>query len=148
MGSVCFFPSPFNVPVTVNRRRSSEETKAEFQTSFCLSPGEKDWGNIWLSSNTQSHDGIDDVVVVLLERLDRLFPRHVRLVHHEFDILRLQTRVVDLLVVIFLLLGFLVLGRFTLARAFVGVVVTRVVSRRSRLGGGKLLGGDGLGLGV
>lgn len=97
----------------------------------------------WL--DTESHDRVDNVVVVLLERLDSLLPRYVGLRHDELDILVLNALGVHLLAVILLLLGGLLLGVTTLdSLARLAVVVARVVV----LGGGKLLGSRGLGGGV
>lgn len=97
----------------------------------------------WL--DTESHDRVDNVVVVLLERLDSLLPRYVGLRHDELDVLVLDALGVHLLAVILLLLGGLLLGVTTLdSLARLAVVVACVVV----LGGGKLLGSRGLGGGV
>ena len=44
----------------------------------------------------QVHDGIDDIVVALLERLDGPALGTVGLLHHQFDVLRLHARLVKL----------------------------------------------------
>lgn len=100
------------------------------------------------SSYAERHDRVDDIVVILLEGLDSLLPRHVRLGHDQLDVLGLQAGVVDLLaVVLFLLLLGLGLGSLALVVG-VGVVVTGVLTVASGLGGSQLLGSGGLGLGV
>lgn len=97
----------------------------------------------WL--DTEGHDRVDNVVVVLLERLDGLLPRYVGLRHDELDVLVLDALGIHLLAIIFLLLGGLLVGVTTLdSLARLAVVVARVVV----LSGGKLLGGRGLGGGV
>jgi hypothetical protein len=97
----------------------------------------------------QCHDGVDDIVVVLLEGLDGLLPRDAGLLHNELDVLSLEARVVDLLVVILLLFLLLLLDGLALALSGVlTVVVAGVVIVGGLLGLGKLLGGRGLGLGV
>lgn len=66
--------------------------------------------------------------------------------HDELDILGLETRLIDLLTIIFLLLLLLLsLGGLALAEDLL-VVVTSVVA--SGLGGSELLSGGSLGLGV
>lgn len=100
-------------------------------------------GTSWLDA--QSHDRVDDVVVILLERLDGLLPRYVGLRHDELNVLVLDALGVHLLTVILLLLGGLLGGIATLnGLAGLAVVVACVVV----LGGGQLLGGGGLGGGV
>ena len=105
-----------------------------------------------VSSATQRHDRVDDIIPILLERFDGLLSRHAGLVHDEVDILALQIRVVDFIVIIVVVLGFLGL-LFALAVVVVvvimpGVVVAGVVSCAGVLGSGELLGGAGLGLRV
>lgn len=84
-----------------------------------------------------------------MQRLDSLLPRDTCLRHDELDVLGLQTRVVDLLSVIFVVV-FLRLARVDgFAFAFMRVVVAGV----GVAGGGafllrQLLDGRGLGLGV
>lgn len=100
----------------------------------------------WMASlYAEGHNGVDDVVVILLERLDSLLPRDARLLHDQFDVLRLKSRVVDLLAVVLLL--FLLLFD-SLALAVVVVVVVSGVVVSTGLGGGKLLGCRSLGLRV
>lgn len=99
------------------------------------------------SLNAESHDGVDDIVVVLLERLDGLLPRYVGLRHDELNVLVLDALGVHLLAVILLLLGSLVgrgVGALDGLAAGLAVVVARVVV----LGLGELLRGGGLGRGV
>jgi hypothetical protein len=88
--------------------------------------------------DTQCHDRVDYVVVVLLEGLDGLLAADRRLGHDEFDILVLDALGVDLLVVILLLLGSLL----AVAVVVAGVVVV------VRGGVGELLGSGSLGAGV
>lgn len=95
----------------------------------------------------QCHDAVDNIVVILLQRLDGLLAAHACLGHHELDVLGLETGVVHLLTIVLLLLSrLLVLDGFALVGAVGGVVVTgvRIVCRLC----GKLLGGRGLSLGV
>ena len=94
----------------------------------------------------QRHDTINNIIVVLLQRLDRALPAHARLRHHEFDVLGLEPGVIHLLAVILLLLcSLLVLDRLALVGAVGGVIVTGVVIGGLR---GELLSSRGLGLGV
>lgn len=66
--------------------------------------------------NTQRHNTIHDIIVILLERLDGLFATDARLRHHELDIFTLQTGVVDFLaVVVFVVFGRLVVYGFAFA---------------------------------
>ncbi|CAG1987989.1 unnamed protein product [Fusarium graminearum] len=92
-----------------------------------------------------NHDGIDNIVVVLLQCLDSLVSADIGLGHDKLDVLILESRGVDLL----LLLLFLVLVVFLILLLLVGlnslaglaVVVTRVVLSvlRSELGSSSLL---------
>lgn len=96
---------------------------------------------------TQRHNTVNNIVVVLLQRLDSLLPAHARLRHHELDVLGLQARVIHLLaVVLFLLSGLLVLDGLALVTA----VGRTVIVAGMLVGGlrGELLGCGGLGLGV
>ena len=87
--------------------------------------------------DTQRHDRVDYVVVVLLEGLDGLLAADRRLGHDELDVLVLDPLGVHLLVVVLLLLGRLLAVAVVVARV---VVVVR--------GAGQLLGRGGLGAGV
>jgi hypothetical protein len=91
----------------------------------------------------QGHDGVDNVVVVLLEGLDSLLSADRGLGHDKLNVLGLETGLVNLLTVILLFL--LLLGLNLRGLALVRVVV-------SVLGGtlllGELLGSGGLGLRV
>jgi hypothetical protein len=100
----------------------------------------------------EGHDGVDNIIVVLLEGLDSLLPRDTGLLHDELNVLGLKTRVIDLLLVflVFLLLFvvvLLVLDGLALALVVMVVVVAGVVVR-SGLSLGELLGSGSLGLGV
>lgn len=96
----------------------------------------------------QCHDTVDNVVVVLLERLDSLLPADAGLSHDELNVLRLKTSIVNLLAIVLFLLGLLTSIAFdclalvgTLGRVVVaGVLVGRLC--------GKLLGSGCLSLGV
>lgn len=105
-----------------------------------------------VSLDTERHDGIDNVIVVLLQCLDSLFAADVGLGHDELDILVLDALGVDLLVVILLL--FLLLGVAVLGVAVAGVVVALVAALGGSLGSdllsSSLLGGgvDVLDLGL
>lgn len=97
--------------------------------------------------DAESHDGVDDIVVVLLERLDSLLPRYVGLRHDELNVLVLDALGVHLLAVVLLLLGSLVgagVGTLDGLAAGLAVVVAGVVV----LSGGELLGSGGLSRGV
>lgn len=96
-----------------------------------------------MSLNTQCHNGVDDIVVVLLQGLDGLLPADVGLGHDKLDILVLNALGVDLLAVILLLL---LLGIGVGGLAGLGVAVARVVVLTT--GSGELLGGSLLGSGV
>lgn len=96
------------------------------------------------SSYTESHDGVDNIVVILPQCLDGLLARDVGLGHNQINVLGLKAALVNLLAVVLLLflLG-LDLGGLVLAK-LVLVVVTGVVT--GGLGGSQLLGGGSLGL--
>lgn len=95
--------------------------------------------------DAEGHDGVDNIVVVLLERLDGLLPGYVGLGHDELNILVLDALGVHLLAVILLLLSSLLGGIATLdGLAGLAVVVARVVV----LSGSQLLSSGGLGGGV
>ena len=53
----------------------------------------------------QSHNRVDDVVIVLLQGLDGLLAGDGRLLHNELDVLGLEARIIDLLAVILLQLS-------------------------------------------
>lgn len=99
-----------------------------------------------LASYAECHDRVDDIIVVLPERLDGLLPGHVGLGHDELNVLGLQTRLIDFLsiVLILVLLGF---GFRGLALAL-SVIVTSVVSVTSGLGSSELLSSTDLRLSV
>lgn len=93
--------------------------------------------------HAQRHNGVDYIIVVLLQRLDSLLPRHGRLLHDELDVLALKSLFVNLLsiiIVILVLLGVAAINGLTLAVVVAGVGVC--------LGLDNLLGGGGLSLGV
>lgn len=95
----------------------------------------------------QCHDTVDNIVVVLLERLDSLLPANAGLGHDELNVLSLKPSVVNLLTIVLLLLT-------RLARAFLdGLALVGALSRvvvRSLVGGlrGELLGSGSLSLNV
>lgn len=93
----------------------------------------------------ERHDTVDNIVVVLLERLDGLLPTHAGLRHDELNVLGLKTSVVDLLAIVLFLLWLAVAGN-SLALVAVGGLVCAALL----VGGlcGELLGSGGLGLGV
>lgn len=93
----------------------------------------------------ESHDTVDNVVVVLLESLDGLLPAHASLGHDKLDVLGLKTGVVDLLTIVLLLLLGLSTSDGLALVALGGVVVASVLVGGL---GGELLGSLGLGLGV
>lgn len=99
----------------------------------------------------ESHDGVDNIVVVLLKSLNGLLSRDVGLSHDELNVLGLEAGVVNLLAIILFLL-LLGLGLRGLALAVVVVVVVIVtgvgVTVAGGLGGSQLLGSGGLSLGV
>lgn len=94
--------------------------------------------------NTQCHDGVDNIIVVLLQRLDGLLAADVGLGHDELDVLVLQTLGINLLTIILIvvLLGLGGLGGLS----GVTVVVTGVVTFST--GSGELCGGGLLRAGV
>jgi hypothetical protein len=78
---------------------------------------------------TQSHDTVDNVVVILLERLDRLLSANACLGHDELDVLSFETCVVHFLAIVFLFLSSLLGVTFDrLAFAVVVVVVVVIMS--------------------
>lgn len=93
----------------------------------------------------ESHDTVDNVVVVLLEGLDGLLPAHAGLGHDELDVLGLEASVINLLAIVLLLLLGLSTGNGLALVALSGVVVAGVLVGGL---GGELLGSLGLGLGV
>jgi hypothetical protein len=96
----------------------------------------------------QSHDRVDNVVVVLLEGLDGLLPRDAGLLHDKLNVLGLETRVIDLLAIVLLLVLLLLLDGLALVVTVVVVVVVTSVVVGLSLGLGELLSGGSLGLGV
>jgi hypothetical protein len=95
-----------------------------------------------LLSYTQCHDRVDYIVPVVFQSFDGLLPTDVGLCHDEFDILRLQAAIVDLLIIIIVFLRLLVLNSLALALVF-RVIVAGVVSV-ARFGSSELLGSSGL----
>lgn len=98
--------------------------------------------------DTQGHDGVDDVIIVLLESLDSLFATDIGLGHDQLNILILKAFGLDLVVIvvlifIFLLLLFLGLGSLD-GLAGLAVVVAGVVlgTLGGELSSGGLLGGS------
>lgn len=104
--------------------------------------------------NTQCHDGVDNIIVILLQGFDGLLAADVGLCHDELDVLILQAVSVDLLsviVIILLLLVLLSLGGLDGLAGLAVVVAGVVLSTGSgKLGSGGLLGGvvDVLNLGL
>jgi hypothetical protein len=93
--------------------------------------------------HAQRHDRVDYIIVILLQRLDGLLPRHRRLLHDELNILALKTLLVNLLsiiIVILVLLGVAAVDGLALAVVVAGVGVCLSLD--------DLLGGGGLSLGV
>jgi hypothetical protein len=104
-------------------------------------------GNTDHSLYAESHDGVNDVVVVLPESLDGLLAGNACLCHDELNVLGLKASLINLLTIIFLFLFLLILlGGLALAENLLLVVVTGVVA--GSLGGSELLSGGSLGLGV
>lgn len=102
-------------------------------------------------SPAQRHNRIDNIIAILLQRLNRLLPRHTRLRHHQINILTLQPAIIHLLVIVIVLLhllGLLVLFLVAVLVVVLAVVVARVVAGGGALLGGELLRGAGLGLRV
>lgn len=100
---------------------------------------------IYVGLDTQGHDRVDNIVVVLFQGFDGLIAADVGLGHDEFDVLILDALGVNLFAVIlflFLLLGLVVV---VVAVASLAVVVTGVLGLS---GGSELLSGSGLGSGV
>lgn len=93
--------------------------------------------------DTQSHDRVDNIIVILLQRLDGLIAADVGLGHDQLNVFILETLGINLFAVV-LVVVLLGLGRLN-SLAGLAVVVTSVVVGT---GGGKLLGGSLLGRGV
>lgn len=88
----------------------------------------------------ESHDGVDNIIVILPQGGDGLLAGNARLSHDQLDVLSLETGLVDLLTII-LLLFLLGLGLGGLALAVVVVVVMIVTGvLTSSLGSSQLLG--------
>lgn len=88
----------------------------------------------------ESHDGVDNIIVILPQGGDGLLTGNARLSHDQLDVLSLETGLVDLLTII-LLLFLLGLGLGGLALAVVVVVVMIVTGvLTSSLGSSQLLG--------
>jgi hypothetical protein len=95
----------------------------------------------------ESHDGVNDIVIVLPESLDGLLAGNACLCHDELNILGLKTSLVNFLTIILLLLLLILHRGLALAEdLLLVVVVTGVVAGSLR--GSELLSGGGLGLGV
>ncbi len=106
----------------------------------------------WINLYAEGHDGVDDVVIVLLQCLDGLVAGNVGLGHDKFDVLVLKTGGINLLIIL-LLLGLLSgLALLLLVGVGVaGVVVTSVVvlsSSELGSGGSLSLGVEVLNLGL
>lgn len=95
----------------------------------------------------ESHDGVDNIIVILPQGGDGLLAGNACLSHDQLDILRLETRLIDLLTILLLLLLGLDLGGLALAVVVVVVMVVTGVLTGS-LGSSQLLGGGSLSLGV
>jgi hypothetical protein len=81
-------------------------------THHVLSPPQR------CSLYAQSHNAVDNVIVVLLQCFDSLLPANTRLRHHELDILALQAGLINLFAIILLFLSrLLVLDRLALVAA-------------------------------
>lgn len=100
--------------------------------------------------DTQSHDGVDDVVIVLLQSFDGLIAADVGLGHDQLNILVLQALGIDLLLIIVVLILIIVIVIVLLSLAGLdglaglAVVVARVVlgTGGGELGSGGLLSGS------
>lgn len=99
---------------------------------------------LWYTLDTQSHDGVDNVIVVLLQRLDGFLAADVGLGHYQLNVLVLQTLDINLLfiLIVLILIGFRVLSSL----GGQGVAVAGVIAVRAGLG--ELLGSSLLGGGV
>ena len=93
--------------------------------------------------DTQRHDRVDDIIIVLFQSFDCLLARYSGLCHDELDVLILDAVGINLFfVVIVLLLSITALARLArLAVAVAGVVVVGALA-------GELLSGSRLGRGV
>ena len=100
----------------------------------------------------QSHDGIDYVVVILLQCLHSFVPRDTCLSHDKLNVLVLKTCSIDLLSIILILILLVVTSLDGLAFSVVmaGVIVTRVIMASVVVGvlSSKLLSGRSLCLGI
>jgi hypothetical protein len=68
-----------------------------------------------LHLDAQSHDGVDNIIVILLESLDGLLSADRGLSHDELNVLGLETSLINLLTIINLLLILLGLNLGSLA---------------------------------
>jgi hypothetical protein len=103
--------------------------------------------------DAECHDGVDNVVVVVLECLDSLLARHTGLGHDKFDVLGLQAGIVDFFVIVIVfLLSLLVFNLLALSVLIVvivtGVVFTGLLSSELLSGGGLVLRVEILDLGL
>jgi hypothetical protein len=98
----------------------------------------------------QSHNGIDYIIVVLLQCLNSFVFRDTRLLHNQFNILRLDTSSIYLLIILFVILLVVTCINSLALAIVVRVVVARVIMARVivRLLGSQLLGSGCLGLRV
>ena len=100
---------------------------------------------------TERHDGVDNIIVVLPQRLDGFLTRHAGLCRDQVNILRLQSGVVDLLSVVIVVVVFDLAGVFRGRFALAGLGAVVATSMRiamagvARVGRGQLLGSTGLG---
>lgn len=98
----------------------------------------------------ECHDGVDDIVIVLLQGLDGLVAGDVGLGHDKLNVLVLKSGGIDLLLILLLVLLVLsTLGGLSLSVVLVGVVVSGVVvASVVVLGSSELLSSGSLSLGV
>lgn len=97
-----------------------------------------------LPLRTQRHDGVDNVVVVLLQCLDSLLPADTGLSHDKLNVLGLEASLVNLLAIV---LFFFLLGVTSVnGLALITVVVASVVAASGLVT--ELLSSGSLSLGV
>jgi hypothetical protein len=98
-----------------------------FSSTFHLLPKHN---NILQALYRQSHNRVDNIIIILLQSLDSLVSRNIGLRHDEFDILVLDTLSINWLSIILVIVLLVVAGLDGLAlavRVAVGVVVAGVV---------------------
>lgn len=92
----------------------------------------------------QRHDGVDDIVIILLQCFDSLLSADIRLCHDQFNVLCLKASIINFFSIILFLFYFLgiTLDRLALVIMIVIMIVAGMIASRLCC---ELLGGAGLG---